>query len=990
MMYLDKSQTAETLVAELSVLYELSSFWNCQSMDALGHTSMEKAQRLFGVRRFALWSGPPDERTPLCLSGFRSENAALDMVRQPPEGAYVAQLGLAGDLGLLLLERSSTISARERRLYAVFAGRVESCLLWQIAETERLLTLEALTDSEERYRAILEHAGVAFWVLDDDCTILQVNRRWEELTGYARSDVVRKKKWTELVADPAELEWMISLHKKRRENPGLQDSYEYHLAAADGRLLTLWTDVTLLPGTRQSIASLVDVTQFQSMQRELARSEQRFRSLFEQSIDPLFMSAVDGTRIDVNQAWLDLFGYSREELESLRSIDLYVHPEERAAFLERIQRDGSVRDEVLHRKKDGSPMLLQRSVVARRAPDGSISELQGIVRDITAARDAEFALQRSELEYRGLFEQSIDAIYVVDVDGSSIRANQAWMELFGYTQEEMATLNAADAYVNPSDRESFLKRITAEGSIEDEVRFKKKDGTVFLCARRVVAIRNEDGAIVRFQGIHRDVTASRAAEQALRKSEREYRALFEQSRDALYLATVDGALTNINSAGIALFGYSREEALRLHVSQLYARPEQRDEMVRLALENNGFDDCQLAMRKRDGTVFECEATTALMRDSDGTIRGFQTLIRDVTERKRAEEALRRSEAEFRSLFEQSLDAVYLVDLNGTLRNVNRAGLNLFGYTRHELVGANVTVLYADPDTRADVAREALGSHGLTDYGLRMRHKEGHIIDCFITATLIEDQEGNATGFQSVIRDVTQQKRDREQLERSQEELRRLAAHLEIVREDERAAIAGELHDEVVQALSALGMCLESIRLCIQDTRTAEARDLIEKAQRLRMETAERLRRLHADLRPGMLEDLGLAATIEWTTNDVASRAGIAPLLEGFDGYEGVAPDAAKAMQVLAVFRVFRAALDNVIRHSGARTVKVRLSEREGSLDITVEDDGRGITDEQVRSASSLGIVGMRERINACGGTLAIKGTQGKGTEVRITVPWPDA
>lgn len=622
------------------------------------------------------------------------------------------------------------------------------------------------------------------------------------------------------------------------------------------------------------------------------REEDRFHRLFEQSMDAVYIGTPDGTILDVNQAWLDLFGYSRQELPTLNAIDFYAHPEERAAFLQRMNETGFVRDEVLYKRRDGGIFLCQRSLVACRDSEGRIVEFQGINRDISEIRAAENALRASEQRYRALFEQSIDAIYVTNPDGSSVEANQAWLDLFGYERDDLSTLNAIDIYAEPSDREDFLRRIREDGFVRDELRFKRKDGQVIDCERTVVALTDERGRIRAYQGIHRDITRRRRELEALRTSEERYRSLFQNVMDAVSLVSPGGLLLEANQAYLDLFGYTEEDVGTINVEHQYIDPNDRTRLLEHLAYHDLMVDDEVRLRTLDGTVMDCVRNVIARRDSTGTFIGAQSVIRDVTRqkrvleelrqseerfmqlalqsrtvawevdadglytyvspvieevlgyqpqdlvaqvhiyelhpeagrdefaslvrrtikngaaltdfenpmlsrdggvrwflssavplldetghlrgyhgwdmditgRKRAESAIRETEQRFRSLFEQSRDAIYIGTPDGTVIDVNQAWLDLFGYTREDLPSINAVDFYAHPDERAGFLKRLIDTGAVEDE-VRFKRKDGSEFDCDRSVVARTDQHGNVLAVQGILRDVTQQKLDRQELER---------------------------------------------------------------------------------------------------------------------------------------------------------------------------------------------------------------------------------
>ncbi|MCK4723063.1 MAG: sensor histidine kinase, partial [Dehalococcoidia bacterium] len=230
------------------------------------------------------------------------------------------------------------------------------------------------------------------------------------------------------------------------------------------------------------------------------------------------------------------------------------------------------------------------------------------------------------------------------------------------------------------------------------------------------------------------------------------------------------------------------------------------------------------------------------------------------------------------------------------------------------------------------------------------------------------------------RDISERKRAEEELESSRDELRRLATQLQLVREEERAAIAWELHDEVGQALAALQIDLHWLerRLSKDDT------ELLEKTQSMSgliQSNVQRLRRLYMELRPGMLDDLGLAATIEWQAEEFQKRTGIKSVVS-LDQDAGPRD----ADYSLAVYRVFQEALSNVTRHAEATEVNISLTKTDDRIVLEIADNGRGITKKQASAPGSSGLVGMRERLRPWGGKVTITGVPGKGTTIRVSIP----
>lgn len=234
-------------------------------------------------------------------------------------------------------------------------------------------------------------------------------------------------------------------------------------------------------------------------------------------------------------------------------------------------------------------------------------------------------------------------------------------------------------------------------------------------------------------------------------------------------------------------------------------------------------------------------------------------------------------------------------------------------------------------------------------------------------------------FAAVVRDITERKLAEQEQQRSFEQLRALAARLQSVREEERTRVAREIHDELGQALTAIKLELASLIGDLptdqqQSTRTHSVFKLVD-------ETIHTVRRISSELRPGMLDDLGLVAAIEWASEEFEARTGTKCRLDLPE--DDIATDQERAT---ALFRIFQETLTNVARHANATTINVRLTKENGDLLLEVQDNGKGVSGQDLSAGKSMGIVGMRERALLLGGELIITGARGEGTTVRVRIP----
>ena len=250
----------------------------------------------------------------------------------------------------------------------------------------------------------------------------------------------------------------------------------------------------------------------------------------------------------------------------------------------------------------------------------------------------------------------------------------------------------------------------------------------------------------------------------------------------------------------------------------------------------------------------------------------------------------------------------------------------------------------------------------------------------LTVSLVRNQKGEFKYCVGMVEDISRRKRTEGELQRWRDQLRALAARVQRVREEERTRVAREIHDELGQALTAIKMDLSSLIRGLPPERKQRAESILKEVD----EAIQSVRKISTELRPGILDDLGLVAAIEWAAEEFQARTGMeCHVSVSMAGIE-MAPERATG-----VFRIFQETLTNVARHANATRVDVGLTHEKGDLILEVHDNGKGVSEEQLSASGSLGILGMRERAVLLGGELTISEETGKGTTVRVRMPQAD-
>jgi PAS domain S-box-containing protein len=351
-------------------------------------------------------------------------------------------------------------------------------------------------------------------------------------------------------------------------------------------------------------------------------------------------------------------------------------------------------------------------------------------------------------------------------------------------------------------------------------------------------------------------------------------------------------------------------------------------------------------------------------------------------------ALRESEARFRSVFESATDAIVLADRHGIITSWNRSAQAIFGYEEHEVLGKPLVILmpprhrfrhedglarYRDGTSEGAVIGRTLELQGL--------RKDGTEFPIELSVAVWQTAAG--PHFSGIIRDITQRKRAEEELTSSYEQLRVLSMRLETIREHERGSVAHAIQEELGQALSSLRIDIDWLgkRIASPHVSPHELKQRLVAMSSLIDTAIAQARRISSDLRPGVLDESGLVAALEWHARQFQERTLIRCRVA--DETRGTMIDPATSAQL---FRITEECLANVARHSGAHVVDVSLRRENGRIVLEVKDDGSGIPQRVFQSPSSLGLLGVRERSRLMGGEARIETRPTGGASVIVSVP----
>jgi PAS domain S-box-containing protein len=609
---------------------------------------------------------------------------------------------------------------------------------------------------------------------------------------------------------------------------------------------------------------------------------------------------------------------------------------------------------------------------------------------IESRRKAEEALRRSEEEFRTIFHATHEGAILLNNERIILKTNPAAGRVTGLPYESLVG-RFLDEFMDPEflmDAEWPLFMET--GTFNGEVRIRHRDGMF----RILVAA----GAAHILPGQHLfvglDITERRQAEMQLKEIANKYSTLFNTTSDGVLIHTLKGDIVEVNDAYCKMTGYTRDELLRMHMAELDKSETMEDpsDFIKKLIMTGGRDRFESAHRRKDGTFFDVDVTTFYFGVDEGSVAVF---VRNITERKRSEEAL----AYQRELLERVFDniPVLLAMLNSRLEHfmLNRYAENILGWTTEE---ANIidlmTELFPDDAYRAEVtAYMQSGAPGYHEWICTAKSGKHvpidwahiHLADDTTIAIGVDLTERKHAEETLKQLNETLERRVKERTELAEErahQLQVMASRLTVAEHRERRRIAEVLHDHLQQFLLAAKMHMEVVSSAIGNTQKQSVDTVIG----LLMEAMQVSRSLTAELSPPFLKQGRFSEALEWLARWMYEKHGLKVELKTSGGDPG-----REDISVL-LFQSIRELLLNVVKHSGAESAKVDVfRDKKNRFHIIVTDRGRGFDPDttvwgKMRSSPGLGLFSIQERLMLLGGSMEIKSAPGRGASFILIVP----
>ncbi len=754
-----------------------------------------------------------------------------------------------------------------------------------------------------------------------------------------------------------------------------------------------------------AVLTFTNITAFRASIEQAIFDREYTKAILNTVVDPVVVLDAKLRVQTANRAFHTIFGVSRDESQGISIRKLGNNEWETSQVWQSVEKTLSDPSEFQALEIDREFPVGRRTLVldSRRLAGAGDSLIVLTFHDVTERKQAE----RTTSLLAAIVDSSDDAIVSKKLDGTITSWNHSAERLFGYKAEEAVGqhITLIVPWERRSEEEDILRRLARGEQVEHfETVRRRKDGTCLDVSLTISPIRDGAGRIIGASKVARDVSERKRTEVALRESEERFRAIFETTPECVKLVSSDGTLLQMNRPGLQMVGArSADEVVGKNVYDLIA-PEDRDRfkafnesICRGEQGSLHFDIVGLEGKRR-----HMETHAAPLRNPDETVVHL-AVTTDISERKQAEELLRRSEERFRALVNASSDVVYRMSPDWSeMRELDgRDFIANTGNPRKDWLNE-----YIHPDDQPIVLQtilEAVRTKSMFELEHRIRRTDGtlgwtnsravpllnvngEILEWFGAASDVTVRKEAEENFRKLAQTLDAEVRARtRELEEQSNQVRELSWRLLTTQNEERRHIARELHDSAGQTLTVLGISLA--QLAQKTGRNApelatETEQIQETVQQLHREIRTASYLLH----PPLLDETGLYSAISWYLEGLQERSGLEVQLDVPKEFGRLPHD----MELL-IFRLVQECLTNIHRHSESKTASIRIAREPNQIALVIRDQGKGMSAARLAEIQSgrsgVGIGGMRERLRQFEGIMKIE-SDSSGTRIFATIPLP--
>jgi len=909
--------------------------------------------------------------------------------------------------------------------------------------TARKIIIDKLKESESKYRTLVETSHELIWSTDKNNYITFVNNASKKIYGLDPQEMIGRK-FTDFATEEQITEDKKAIEEAKKNGENFIQ-YESRITDAKGNEKWLLTNSVISKDPEGNISGMMgtslDITERVEAE-ERSKYHNRVYSLLT-NINQLIVRAKDreqilkdACRLTVEYgmfqlAWIGIVDksngkvipeyYFGDSTDYISTINVSIDEKENVrgpivrSFKEKsyyvsndIENDIELmkwRDHTIEkgfRSFATFPIEVQNNVVAvyniySRDKDFFGKKETELLLEMT--EDISFALEYLELEnerhiieerYRnivelapiGIFAQLGNVITYINPEGYKMLGASSYKEIIG---KDLNDIIHPDFRNIVSQRRIMLEN--GQPASELEEKFLKINGDVLDVMVSAIPYQHEGkkGAQVFF----RDLTEQKKTQKEINDTNERFKLITKATNDALWDWNLETNEIWWNEGFKDLFGDNDDEIEKGIESWMNRIAEADRNRIKTGIFNaiklkHDFWFDEYSFLKIDGTYAYVFVRGYILKNNTGKPYRMVGSMIDISFRRKMEEDLKSSEEKWRSLFEYTPSIIFTIDKNYKITNINRSLSKRFDVV--EIIGkSGFELIHKDEYDRVKkIIDGVFSSKEASSFTVRSNDPDDQ--QSYFTVQAVPVIKKNITeGITLIATDITEKILAEEKIRETNESLHALAAHLQTVREEERTMISREIHDQLGQELTALKMDIAFLSKKINKAKTDpdwdEIQDGLRSMTEITDQTINSVRRIARELRPDILDKLGLREAIEWQAEEFTKRTGI-------DAIVSISPGEFEFDMGLntTIFRIVQESLTNVARHSGATRSKIGLILDQKNIYLSIEDNGRGITEDEIENAKSLGLVGIKERVYSVNGKLSITGNENRGTKLQIIIP----
>jgi len=651
-----------------------------------------------------------------------------------------------------------------------------------------------LRQSEERYRTIMEEMKDGYFEVDLAGNFTFTNEAHCRNLGYSSEELIGMNYRADTAPEDVDKVYKAfnQIYLTGQPSRGIT----FKMTRKDGSTGLAEISAFPLKNEKDEIIGFRgvgrDVTEHAQTVEALRQSEAKYRTILEDIQEGYWETDIAGNFTSFNDAVRHLLGYSKKEMMGMnyRAYTSAGDVDKVYKTFNQVYRTGkSIRNthyEII--RKDGSKRLNETSVFPKRNDKGEMIGFRGVSHDVTEHTQMEEALRRSEERYRTILDEMQDNYFEVDLAGNWTFVNDANCRQMGYSREEMIGMNYRAIFPS-EDVENVYKSfnqvyLTGQPSRGSTFKIVRKDGSFGVGEFSTFPMQNENGEIIGFRGVGRDVTERMQMEEALRQSEERYRTILEETEEGYYEVDLAGTFTSVNDTGAKLLDHSREKLTGMSYRSIFSEQEQQNlfkAFNKVYQTGQPVRNFHFQAVRRDGSNRIGELSIFPARNENDEAIGFRGIGRDITERVQMEEALRRSEERYRTILEEIQDAYFEVDLAGNFTFGNPSFYQVLGYSPGELMGINYRAVTSAEDV--EIVYQKFNhvyqtGKPISNLAYKTVRKDGSTGHVEIAVTPIRNEKGEIIGFRGVGRDVTERMQMDEYLRQSEERYRTILEEMQ--------------------------------------------------------------------------------------------------------------------------------------------------------------------------------------------------------------------